>query len=88
MGVKIFSRFTQQAPTTGVNVVYKATVPIFAPRTFVPIPILFDNTYHVRYSCYSGDETVGCDILPEEQQINGFWANPLIDSTLRFEIIV
>lgn len=89
MGTKSWSRFTVQAPVSGVNVVYKGSVSITSPSTFVPIPFpLFDTTYHVRYSAYVGNETVGCDVLPSEQEINGFWAHPAVDCTIRFEIIV
>lgn len=89
MPIKIWSRFTQSAPTTGVNIVYKDTRSITSPATFIPFPMmLYDLNYHVRYSAYNGDETIGCDVLDADKQLNGFWAKPMLDCTISFEIII
>ncbi len=89
MAVKIFSRFTQTAQPTSPQIAIRQTIAITAPDYFVAFPFpLFDTTYNVRYSCYVGQETVGCDQLRSEQEINGFWVHPLKDATLTYEIII
>lgn len=89
MGIKIWSRFTQTAVVTGPYIAYKDTIAITAPSFFIPFPFLMNDTYyHVRWSCYNGDETVGCDQFQAEQLINGFTVHPMVDATFKFEIIV